>query len=604
MPGSTLSASGSAQELVTALLDRLTLQSSSLRQTRSEFSIDEVSLTSHLEHTLLSSQQLDRLHMSINCVSRSLSTIRNAFAPVNTLPSEVLANVFGMLACSVNTPRPFLPDLEVCREPYAWIVVTHVCRYWRETAFSFPALWSTIDSYSTLTSLAFLDRSAAADARVYLRDAVSSVGVSPCLDRGRFMQAIAYHSGRIEELHLQPAFKYGPMILQSFHYPAPKLRALTVMLRLHQEVPHELPLLFDGYIPNLEKLTLANFSQWPLHQFGTKLTHLCLMDQPHRGRMSLDRFMDFLATCEALEELVLVDAGPTVFDASPGLGNSDGKFALLKHLRQLDIGDWPTPQSVARFLGQLILPPSTKIFIWADCMFRTHETFSTLLPPDLQHLHPLHHLKAFHITYRPARGDYPQLLSIQDGVLVCYLHFAMSTTVEMFQSVFSQIDLQHVEVLTLGIRSNPEMPEATWRDIFTMMPRVHTLNVVRRPSRPILAALGTEAFDDDDEVLCPALTLLTITDDRAVSSICLFLFAEERAQRGIPLRQLQLGSKTNMYSSCLDEEMDDLRSQIAEVEYVEDEVVDVRKLPAGWPTATYRWQLNIRQGRTRPLQMA
>ena len=100
-----------------------------------------------------------------------------------------------------------------------------------------------------------------------------------------------------------------------------------------------------------------------------------------------------------------------------------------------------------------------------------------------------------------------------------------------------------------------------------------------------------------DEVPCPGLKLLTITDDRAVSSIRLFLFAEERAQRGIPLRRLQVVSRMNMYSYRLEDEMQDMRSKVAEVEYVEDECVDVKQLPAGWPTATYRWLLDMRDGR-------
>ncbi|KAI0751978.1 hypothetical protein BC629DRAFT_1556332 [Irpex lacteus] len=301
-------------------------------------------------------------------VSRSIGTIRNAFAPVNILPAEV------------------------CEEPYAWIAVTHVCRYWRETALSFPALWSNIDSYSTLAALTFLNRSAATDARAYLRDAVGTSGISPSLDRGRFLQSIAYHSERYKELHIQPAFRYG-----------------------------SLPLLFDGHLPNLEKLTLANFSQWSLHQFGTKLTHLCLMDQPLRGRMSMDRFMDFLFSCEVLEELVLADAGPNIFEMPPGLGSSEGKLVYLRHLRALHLGEWPTPHSVAQFLEHIILPPTTKIFIWADCLFRREESFAMLLPRSLKHLHPLHHLTAVHVTYRPATREYPQLLSVQDGVLVFYL---------------------------------------------------------------------------------------------------------------------------------------------------------------------------------------
>lgn len=508
----------------------------------------------------------------------------------------MLAYIFGMLARDVQPPSSFLPDIQYHESPYGWTVVTHVCRYWRETALSFPTLWSNIDSYSTLASLTCLDRSAASDTRVYLRDAIRKASVCPRLDGGRYLQTVAHHSERLRELHIQPTFRYGPLILRSFQHPAPKMRALSIMLNLNKERPHELPLLFEGHLPNLEKLTLANFSQWPLHQFGTKLTHLCLMDQPLRGRMTMDRFFDFLSSCGELEELVLVDAGPNIFDTPSDLADGEQKLVALQHLKTLHIGDWPTPRAVGRFLEHLSLPSTTKIFIWSDCLFRHEETFDRLLPQDLQHLRPFHHLTAVHLTYRPATRDYPQMLSVQDGVLVFYLHFAMPTTTEMLLSVFNALDLHNVEELTLGIHSKPEMEDTIWRNILSKMPRIQSLTILRRPSRPILSALCAESAAD--EVLCPALTLLTITDDRAVSSIRLFLFAEERAKCGLPLQRLQIVSRMNMYSYRLEDEMQDMRSKISEVEYIQDDLIDVRQLPIGWPTATYRWVLKMREGRS------
>ncbi|KAI0337482.1 hypothetical protein BDW22DRAFT_1488256 [Trametopsis cervina] len=570
-----------AQGLAIALLEKLTLQSNDLRSTRAEYTTDD----------------LDRLDSSVLTASRSVGALRNAFAPVNILPSEVLAHIFHLLSLQTNTPPSFLPDLTTRRDPYAWISVTHVCRYWRATALAFPTLWSSIDSSSPLASLAFLARSAATPARLYLRDAVHNGGVRPCLDRARFLQAFAHHSTRLVELHVQPAFKYGPVLLRCFHAPAPELRALSLVLNLHKEGAHELPLLFGGHLPAVEKLTLANFSQWSLHQFGSRLTHLCLLDQPLRGRMPMDRFMDFLRGCELLEELVLIDAGPCTFDNAAGIGDGDKDPVALNRLRTLHIGDWTMPQAVARFLAHLVIPSTTKIFIWADCLFRRDETLSMLLPSNLEHLRPFHNLRALHLTYRPAMRDYPQLLSVQDGVLVFYLHLAMATTDEMLQSTFTPFDLGHIQELTVGIHSEPELSESAWRSIFETMPLLHTLNILRRPSRPILAALSQGPLSED--LLCPELTHLTITDDRAVSSIRLFLFAEERAQRQIPLRRLQIVSRMNMYSYRLEDEMQDMRSAIQEVVYVEDELVDVRQLPAGWPTATYRWLLDIRDGRAR-----
>lgn len=528
-------------------------------------------------------------------VSRSIGTIRNVFAPVNKLPAEILARIFKILAMQTALPDPFLPDLSSYTDTLSWIVVCQVCRYWRETALAFPSLWSNIDTHSPLAALALLDRSAASPIHVYLRDAVRSSGFTPCLNRARLLQAIGRHSPRFVELHIQPTFRYGPDLLRSFQNPASNLRALTIMLNMNKDEFQELPPIFDGHIPNLEHLTLANFSKWSINQFGGRLTHVCLLDQPLRRRMPMAEFLDFLASCPRLQELALIDAGPGIF-VSPSMPEVDiDRRVCMDCLQSLHIGDWPTPQSIANFLQHLALPANTKIFIWADCLFRREETLSMLFPTNLEHIHPLHRLSTVHLTYRPATRDYPQLLSIQDGALVFYLHFAMPTSQEMMCSMFTPFDLRNVEELTIGIQCNPELSEDAWRSIFKSMPRLRTLHILRRSSRPILA--GLSGADASGIAVCPALTLLSISDDRAVSSIRLFLFAEERAQRGTPLQRLQIISRTNMYSYRLDDELQDMRSNIDEVECIEDEQVDIRQLPVGWPTATYRWMQKMREQR-------
>ena len=283
---------------------------------------------------------------------RSIGVIRNAFAPINTLPLEILAHIFSMLIFDDQVPKAFLPDLSVREQPHAWIAVTHVCRHWRETAMAFPFLWSTIDSDSALAALAFLNRSAASSLRVYLRDAAYGSRYSPSLERARFMQSIAHHSDRFLELHIQPQFRYGSKILQALSRPAPHLKSLSVMLNLGKDEPQELPMLFNGRTPELERLTLANFTTWPGNDFGPNLTHLCLLDQHPRGRMSMRDFVEFLGSCQRLQELVLVDAGPLVgfstLETSPILN----ELVRLNDLRVLHIGSWPNPQSVAQFLSR------------------------------------------------------------------------------------------------------------------------------------------------------------------------------------------------------------------------------------------------------------
>ena len=488
-----------------------------------------------------------------------------------------------MLAFDEKMPTAFLPDLSLRESPHTWIVVTHVCKHWRETALAFPALWSVIDSDSALTALAFLDRSAASRLSVFLRDAAYGSRYSPSLERARFMQSVAQHSPRFVELHIQPQFRYGAKILSALQYPVPELRALSIMLNLGKDEPQELPVLFSGRMPKLERLTLANFTSWSGNSFGSNLTHLCLLDQHPRARMDMLEFLDFLESCPHLKELVLIEAGPTT---RVGEEPDSARLVVLDDLELLHVGGWPTPQCISRFLSHLVIPSTTKVHLWAECLFSRGEIFSSLLPSNLTYLRAFQNLKAVHCTFRPSRRDFPQLVSVQDGVLVFFSYFGGSTPPAMMRSVFDTLDVRAIEELTIGVDCTPELPAADWCAILDSMPRLHRLNVLRRPSRPLLSAL--RCADTAGKLPCPALSTLSISDDHMLSSIALYLLAEDRAAAGAPLQKLEVITKMSAYSPRLEAELEELK-KIPNVVYEKDQPFDVTSLPVGWPDETYRW---------------
>jgi hypothetical protein len=474
-------------------------------------------------------------------------------------------------------------------------VVTQVCRHWRKIARSTPALWSDIDSYSVTLSLESLEHSAESDVSVYIRDALRDSSVSQLLDSERFIKTVASHSRRFKQLHIQPALTSASRIANFFHHPAPKLRASTIMLNLAEEGPHELPVLFDGRIPNLQVLTLANFTRWWPGQFGTKLTHLCLMKQPFSARVSTDQFLEFLSACGSLEELVLVDAGPSTLNTPTGSKNARRPVSLPR-LRSLQIGDWPRSHKVAKFLENISLPQTARLFIWDEDITVRGRLFSTLLPTNLRHLRPLHEPTALHLIHPPAIEENGNLFSVQNGVLVFLLNSTLPTQ-GLLHSVFLQLYLGTIEELTICFRSDPELPEAIWRDIFTKMPQLHTLSILWRPSRTILNALN--AKNTSGNMLCPALSWLTVTDDYPVSSIALFLLADERARQGIPLRRLHILNKKFLYSDHLQDELENLRTKITEVEYRTGELIGENFRFVGWPTAAYKWVLDMETRKAR-----
>ncbi|KAI0042985.1 hypothetical protein FA95DRAFT_503959 [Auriscalpium vulgare] len=88
----------------------------------------------------------------------SLRSQSNELAPVSRLPPEILTLVFTSLS-DTNTPR--FPRQPYRYEPRkaSWIVVTHVCRRWRQTALEQRSLWARIQIPMGKTwARAFLER--------------------------------------------------------------------------------------------------------------------------------------------------------------------------------------------------------------------------------------------------------------------------------------------------------------------------------------------------------------------------------------------------------------------------------------------------------------
>lgn len=80
---------------------------------------------------------------------RTLRTRRSPLSPINALPPEVLAIIFE-----------FIVRREIrCNRKLGWLKpVAHVCRHWRQIAFSCPSLWSTIDHSSVERTEMMLSR--------------------------------------------------------------------------------------------------------------------------------------------------------------------------------------------------------------------------------------------------------------------------------------------------------------------------------------------------------------------------------------------------------------------------------------------------------------
>ncbi|KAJ8702948.1 hypothetical protein PTI98_001617 [Pleurotus ostreatus] len=78
----------------------------------------------------------------------AIRLLRNLSTPIHKLPIEVLAVIFTHVTGS-EAPQDFLPDIigpAYLRSTSSSGVerLVRVCRKWRDAAFAFPTLWSTV----------------------------------------------------------------------------------------------------------------------------------------------------------------------------------------------------------------------------------------------------------------------------------------------------------------------------------------------------------------------------------------------------------------------------------------------------------------------------
>ncbi|KAK7034724.1 hypothetical protein VNI00_012131 [Paramarasmius palmivorus] len=98
------------------------------------------------EHTALGwrsqMQEIDQKIAEDLDIIRERKSLRNSFAPVNSLPNEVLSQIF--YHCTTGY-TPVLTDPEDQWKRVGWISLTQVCRRWRSVALGTPSLYHTPD---------------------------------------------------------------------------------------------------------------------------------------------------------------------------------------------------------------------------------------------------------------------------------------------------------------------------------------------------------------------------------------------------------------------------------------------------------------------------
>jgi hypothetical protein len=512
---------------------------------------------------------LDALEDRLQVLASLLRGIRNVKQPIHQLPPEILFAIFSSTQQHLPSFLP-LPDMPPNPIPGTlvydshfreWLSLLHVCRHWRGVIAQLPLLWSEIDG--NLVPKSFLRRAKGAQLTVYL-------GIRKYGYPKEVLEALIPRIARIKELHVAGGslLNLDGGIYKKFDLEADSLQSLTLVTDGRHPGTDILPRLFGGETPVLKMLTLEHFTSWPGNSFDN-LTHLCLYDQPIGSGMTTAYFLDFLEQSPLLEELALIRAGPILPNEEDEPVFVD-RFVHLKNLKELNIGDWPSPfpgpgpaispaSLVARFLSHLMIPRSARTFIW-PLHLRPDEDLTSYLPLNITSLHfNLQCVENWYFTCQPPVISGVPFMAIIGSTQTLYTYgtFHANQILPMVRPSFTPSSSFHgggrfpiSQLRTFVIRDsctrNERLPTGVWKELLDAMPKLTSLRVLAFDSPTTTRSVLSALLPEEDPVLkeevvsCPTLKSLGIEHDATLPSFFIGRVAAERARLGKPIQSVKV----------------------------------------------------------------
>ncbi|KAJ6525224.1 hypothetical protein DFH09DRAFT_1416558 [Mycena vulgaris] len=296
-------------------------------------------------------------------------------APVYTLPVELLSRVFVLGAAADDEhDSPFLlrPDEDHCPAASAdfQLLVSHVCRYWREVALRVSCLWTSLhfrEPAHIARAEAFLGRAAINHSLDILVDTVSPEdhipGVTLCRDEMRAIFALIIpHVARWRAFYLKVRANECKLVARqalSSCGPAPRLETLQLYhfedYRTSQNLylaTYRAPVvIFDNILPALKNVSLIGVNlPWAHAPYLQHLHALELALHPDSIRPPHDAWDAMLRRSPRLRRLRLHYSGPRSADEE-----EEGARICVPALEELSLTDLD-PDHLARLLRTLELP--------------------------------------------------------------------------------------------------------------------------------------------------------------------------------------------------------------------------------------------------------
>ncbi|KAI0357349.1 hypothetical protein OH77DRAFT_93605 [Trametes cingulata] len=246
-------------------------------------------------------------------------------SPIHSLPVELLTRIFQL-----GVDSDPLPDDQYPGEPTFEVLVSHVCRHWRQIAIHTPHLWTTIH-FRTRAHMVrgetYLSRNGHLPIDIYV-DTCSEDDYKERKDllfREQFLpvfDVVLPHINRWRELHLKVADleckSFARRVLSTCG-TAPALQTLQLWHvqnwrtseRLYNHIGPPPVVVFGGSLPSLKHIILQGVNlPWSRSPFLRDLTSIEFALHSDNVRMPFDLWREMLDSSPNLTRLSLLFAGP------------------------------------------------------------------------------------------------------------------------------------------------------------------------------------------------------------------------------------------------------------------------------------------------------
>ena len=426
----------------------------------------------------------------------------------------------------LELPQRFVPLKE-------WIQITHVCRFWRETALRNPFFWSVV-----------IDEGPTSDAKVERLLAVLTRARSTPLDvhigdldtiSSTVLDMLGARCSTLRRLHVLKTSKASD--LATFSNAAPLLESLCVV----GSKLVELPTLFSGETPSLRHLTLGHFTRFSGNRFRN-LWYLQLLDRRFEREDHVKDLLAFLADSPRMKELALRKC--SIFDsAAPFFRTSAGTVnRTLPFLSKLAFSSCE-PNLVAAILSYLGRSVAQR-----NLILTVNNDWNVLGAPEsrlkntLEDYGFLRDVTALSYTFDSDRGSLYVTTPTSSTRISIPFGRTYPVGYRWFQQANNFVSFEFLRELSItGVGHDTFVLGLRWRTLFAAVKWLNKLVLHVAPMLYVLESL-CKVDPHSPHYPAPALEVLHIAPgapkDLSIEALRAHIF--RRRDDGFPLRELRI----------------------------------------------------------------